>query len=868
MTSPVLKSDAYKFSHMLLYPQGTQTVYETLTPRANSFFPWSDKMTAFGYRLFLARLEEDFNDNFFGLAWADVDAEVRPAIAESLGSESVDAIMTKFKELHDLGFLPIKVATLPEGTLVPMQVPVMTIENTRPEFFWLPGYLETLLLSETFVTSTVASVARIFRQIGQKYANLSADDDGYLDFQFHDFSQRGQHGNDASVLSGIAHLTSFKGTDIIQAPAEVHKYYAEDNTAFIGGSVLATEHSVMESVYADVSSSADAQFGFAGDTQVLTPNGWTSLLEVDDTDEVFQVSDSGFGSFAPIIKLNKSHYEGEMIHWTGHDDKINSLVSPNNYISVVRPSRTNRNEEKLEKIQSKVANPGNRYTYQRTSAPKAGGIDHLTPLDQLKIAFQADGAKTQRYKALVFSFAKERKIERLTGILEKLGYNYRTTPAPSSANQPNRKDQTRFSIDLPSDVVVENDLSWIDLSNKSHIWLKEFLTEISQWDSSNTHTHFQYFSNNPLNVDIVERAAVMAGYYVRQGLTTYDNPNHKTTYYVTVVYNNILHGQLRQKESIEYADEIVSISVPSGNILTKYGSATMVLPDNTDNYREQSYINQLESYRALIKTTPNGILSIVSDTYDYWEVVNQVLPALKDDVLARNGKVVIRPDSDTELVSHTLDMLVLTTNGWEPFGDREGELIVLPTGNIITKDGLAPFMPATDDIDATSELILATMYSMADTFGVTVNSKGYMVLNSHIGILHGEGVTLDTIDGYLETITKAGFSAENIVFGVGAYVYSVLVSRDSFGQALKATSVTINGTEKAVFKNPKTASEGFKKSRKGRVQVVREQGELVVHDGFTAETIPDDNLLQVVYDEGFVSDKPSFDELRAIIKRS
>lgn len=528
MTSPVLKSDAYKFSHMLLYPQGTQVVYETLTPRANSFFPWSDKMTAFGYRLFLARLEEDFNDNFFAVSWANVDAEVRPAIAESLGSEHVDAIMAKFKELHDLGFLPIKVATLPEGTLVPMQVPVMTIENTRPEFFWLPGYLETLLLSETFVTSTVASVARIFRQIGQKYADLSADNDGYLDFQFHDFSQRGQHGNDASILSGVAHLTSFKGTDVIQAPAEVHKHYAEDNTVFIGGSVLATEHSVMEA----------------------------------------------------------------------------------------------------------------------------------------------------------------------------------------------------------------------------------------------------------------------------------------------------------------------------------YGT------------------NQLDAYRALIKSTPNGILSIVSDTYDYWEVVNQVLPALKDDILARNGKVVIRPDSDTELVSHTTDMIVLTTRGWEPFSEREGEPIVLPTGNIITKNGLAQFMPATSNIDTTSELILATMYVMAETFGTTVNAKGFKVLDSHIGILHGEGVTLDTIDGYFDTITTAGFSAENIVFGVGAYVYSVLVSRDSFGQALKATSVTINGTEKAVFKDPKTASEGFKKSRKGRMQVVREHGELVVHDGFTAETVPADNLLRVVYDEGFTSSAPSFDELRAIIKQA
>lgn len=526
MTSPVLKSDAYKFSHMLLYPEGTQIVYETLTPRANSFFPWSEKMIAFGYHLFLSRLEEDFNEHFFSLAWADVDDEVRPAITESLGSENVGAIMTKFKELHDLGFLPIKVATLPEGTLVPMQVPVMTIENTRPEFFWLPGYLETLLLSETFVTSTVASVAHVFRQIGQKYADISADDDSYLDFQFHDFSQRGQHGNDAAVLSGVAHLTSFKGTDVIQAPVEVHKHYAEDNTVFIGGSVLATEHSVMEA----------------------------------------------------------------------------------------------------------------------------------------------------------------------------------------------------------------------------------------------------------------------------------------------------------------------------------YGT------------------DQLEAYRDLIKATPNGILSIVSDTYDYWEVVNQVLPELKQDILARNGKVVIRPDSDTELVAYTLDALVLTTNGWEVFDEREGELIVLPTGNIITKDGLAPFTPATDDIDATSELILATMYVMSDTFGTKVNTQGFKVLDSHIGILHGEGVTLDTVEGYFKAIVNAGFSAENIVFGVGAYVYSVLVSRDSFGQALKATSVTINGEEKSVFKNPKTASEGFKKSRKGRVQVTAENGEYTVHDGYTKDTLPEENLLQVIYNEGFVNSTPSFSELRDTIK--
>lgn len=531
MVSPLLKSDAYKFSHMMLYPKGTQTVYETLTPRVNSFFPWSNKMTSFGYHLFFSRLEQDFKENFFDLPWADVDAEVRPAVAESLGADNADQIMVQFKALHDLNYLPLKVSALPEGTLVPMQVPVMTIENTHPDFYWLPGYLETLLLSETFVTSTVASMARIFRSIGQKYADLSADNDAYLDFQFHDFSQRGQHGNDAAMLSGIAHLTSFKGTDIIQAPAEIRKHYRDGHDVLIGGSVLATEHSVMES----------------------------------------------FGT------------------------------------------------------------------------------------------------------------------------------------------------------------------------------------------------------------------------------------------------------------------------------------------------------DQFAAYRQLIEATPNGILSIVSDTYDYWEVVNKVLPELKDEILARDGKVVIRPDSDTMPVELTDDSVVLTKDGWMSMSAANDakDLIVLPTGRVLTKDGLADFEPAVDDsMDTVSELLLATMYSMADTFGVSINSKGYKVLDPHIGILHGEGVTLDTVADYFDAITNAHFSAENIVFGVGAYVYSVLVSRDSFGQALKATSVTINGVEKPVFKNPKTASEGFKKSRKGRVQVIYdENGDYMVRDGFTAETLPAFNLLRVIYNDGFPqATNPSFTDLRQKIK--
>lgn len=68
-TNPFERSDSYKFAHMMLYPKGTQIVYETLTPRKNSYFPWNDKMTVFGYELFFQELWRDFQFNFFDKPW-------------------------------------------------------------------------------------------------------------------------------------------------------------------------------------------------------------------------------------------------------------------------------------------------------------------------------------------------------------------------------------------------------------------------------------------------------------------------------------------------------------------------------------------------------------------------------------------------------------------------------------------------------------------------------------------------------------------------------------------------------------------------------------------------------------------------------
>lgn len=475
-TKPHLSTDFYKVAHVMdikhesaLHPIGISQVYEVLTPRNNSYFPYDDKMVVFGYEVFAQQLRESWSRDFFDQPWLQIasDFEVFLTMADKA---VYDSVITKFKALHNLGYLPIHMKALPEGTLVPMRVPVLSITNTHPDFYWLPGYLETTLLSTTFVTSTVASVARQFRKIAEHYARASADSNAYIDWQFHDFSQRGQHGDEASILSGLGHLTSFKGSDAVPAVAFASQYMRQasdtERTEVLGGSVVATEHSIMETL--------------AGE------------------------------------------------------------------------------------------------------------------------------------------------------------------------------------------------------------------------------------------------------------------------------YGTDLNGQHKAWES-------------------------------------------------LIARNPSGILSVVADTYDYWQVIDDVMPLLKDAILARDGKLVIRPDSISEVREMTD----------EAIPDVETQLV-------------------------------KTLESLYDTFGGHVNTKGFKVLNEHIGVLHGEGVTLENISTMFDAILDAGFSAENIVFGVGAYVYSVKVSRDDFAQALKATACVTNGVERQVFKQPKSEAESFKRSPKGFVTIHGASANYTLVEGLSSKEAADD----------------------------
>lgn len=246
--SPLLSIDFYKAGHKFQYPEGTSMVYSNFTPRSSRLFNGSkyydDKVVVFGIQAVIAEfLIKDWNDNFFNQPKDEVIEEYREIMDGSLGPGAIP--MDHVEALHDLGYLPLEIRALPEGSRAPMKVPVLTIRNTLPDFFWLVNYLETVLSSELWGPMTSATIAFEYKRILTQAARDTGAPEDFTVLQGHDFSFRGMGSRETAAKVGMGHLTSFMGTDTVPAIANVKKYYHTAKEDPVGVSVPATEHSVM-----------------------------------------------------------------------------------------------------------------------------------------------------------------------------------------------------------------------------------------------------------------------------------------------------------------------------------------------------------------------------------------------------------------------------------------------------------------------------------------------------------------------------------------------------------------------------------------------------------------------------------------------
>jgi nicotinamide phosphoribosyltransferase len=226
-----------------MYPKGTTLVYSNFTPRSVKYMDEKAKdIVVFGTQYTMRYIHELYRDEFFNKQKEEVIGEAKKYLSSYLGT---DYDVTHFEKLHDLGYLPISVKSLKEGTICSQKIPILTIYNTNPDFYWLPNFLETLISSLLWKPLHSASISYGVKKILVKYAKVTDTNNiGFTDFQGHDFSFRGMQHPESAISSGLGFLVNFSGTDTIPSLKAASHYYNTENVAF---SVPASEHAVMTS---------------------------------------------------------------------------------------------------------------------------------------------------------------------------------------------------------------------------------------------------------------------------------------------------------------------------------------------------------------------------------------------------------------------------------------------------------------------------------------------------------------------------------------------------------------------------------------------------------------------------------------------
>jgi len=245
----LLNTDSYKLSHKGFMCPLTGKIYSNLTARSSKYLPiiedrYEGKAVFFGLQKFIKEyLIKEWNDSFFNQPKEKVIGKFKRLVDAYLGVGAVS--MQHFEDLHNLGYLPIEIKALPEGSRVNIKVPFMTITNTNNDFAWLTNYLETVVSCELWKATTTATIIYEYRKLINEYALKTTGSLDFTMFQAHDFSFRGMSNRQDAALNGAAFLLSSCGSDTIPAIELLEDYYNADITKeFIATSVPASEHSV------------------------------------------------------------------------------------------------------------------------------------------------------------------------------------------------------------------------------------------------------------------------------------------------------------------------------------------------------------------------------------------------------------------------------------------------------------------------------------------------------------------------------------------------------------------------------------------------------------------------------------------------
>jgi len=291
-------TDVYKTGHKFMLPPGSTLMVSNFTPRSGkrSNIPNSKGIISFGQQKLVRQMHSDWNRNFFKRDISEI---------EQFGKDMTDMLMLSepfdiqhFKDLHDVGYLPIELRSIEEGTFIPYKVPMYSIVNTQPisnvVFDWIVNYLETILSAEAWMAPTSATTAFAFKKAGRK-GILATDPENlwFLEYKYHDFSMRGMGGKSAIVNSGLGFAAVSCGSDTLPVIPLARIFYDEVKPCI--NSVIATEHAIMATLTGFFLQQEGGSWDKIGELEVKTfeyllkqfPTGILSL--VSDTWDIFRV---------------------------------------------------------------------------------------------------------------------------------------------------------------------------------------------------------------------------------------------------------------------------------------------------------------------------------------------------------------------------------------------------------------------------------------------------------------------------------------------------------------------------------------------------------------------------------------------------
>lgn len=331
---------------------------------------------------------------------------------------------------------------------------------------------------------------------------------------------------------------------------------------------------------------------------------------------------------------------------------------------------------------------------------------------------------------------------------------------------------------------------------------------------------------------------------------------------------------------------------------------TIASVDATEHSVQCSFDNDdLKYLKHCLTVSPTGIVSVVSDGYDFWKMITEVVPQLHDDIMARDGKLVIRPDSGCpiKVVAGSVEVIDMSnckelSIAIAEFAERLAEEEECETAhgergssevkgfmsynNVVYKVVVELDWNRHDkkfyyldgyDVGSYEEYTLSAeekgvVEVLWEQFGGTITDKGYKLLDSHIGVIYGDSITLERQKAIYDRLHAKGFAIGNCVLGLGSYTFQY-VTRDTHGSAMKATNIVLDGIDTPIQKV--VSGDAIKKSAKGRLVVKEVDGKLVQFDSQTlSEVDAKDNRLEVVWVDGQWERVQTLWGIREIVKQN